>query len=745
MIDQWFKKDLQQIHDIHPVAVFIDESGDAEFLLKCIKDNLIIHRTGSDLEELHVKYLIEKARPTHEKILIYTRTPKEDLKFIREYCEINGCLEIRYLQNYIKDKIHQTLNLNINLSHEDLMAAARVSVGKDRTYWMDLSYKGAGEIFDLKRELPAFLHQPETCITEKYDHRLVETFCRKVNALIGREYIKKPLTTLAQEVVKAMLDGLARDNCHKTLLSVYKQWLDSLSHRQSFYDYLKDYTLPTDLDIWKINVDHPFRQVDERWLTHIGKAVSQNEDVSEKMALLVRRHQSPQAKALGIDFWGAVISLLAFDSKNMAYLNSLDECIDFYQKHFYQLDSAIRHLYAVFLNQSTLLAPFQERYKGYLSIFLDKWFSFFADYQETQTGILQRILDENTGIKQAVIVGDGVAYEIAEAVAAGVNGNFQLQRHVILADLPSETENNMSRIYMDNGLTEAVQSRRERYLTAHNPEISMDFIRLDEVTEAALPGEVLICTYKDIDDMGEKLQQKALKYFPETIEFFAGKITLLLNSGYSKVHLITDHGFVLTGLLQESDKITILPEGDCHKAERYLRTVSRQTDNVADLVELEKGYNTFRYLYLSKTIAPFKTPGLYGFAHGGGAPQEVITPHFCWERNDGEASTLCVHIKNKADLKDVTGELFTIILQAEKGTNDLFTMERKVFLLFFADKKQINKSDVFTLQRNERMAKEYTFDGHGEIEVQLLDVATKQQLDRAVIRQNQDRDLGGLI
>ena len=31
MIDVWFKKDLQNIYDTHPVAVFIDESGDADF------------------------------------------------------------------------------------------------------------------------------------------------------------------------------------------------------------------------------------------------------------------------------------------------------------------------------------------------------------------------------------------------------------------------------------------------------------------------------------------------------------------------------------------------------------------------------------------------------------------------------------------------------------------------------------------------------------------------------------------
>ena len=65
--------------------------------------------------------------------------------------------------------------------------------------------------------------------------------------------------------------------------------------------------------------------------------------------------------------------------------------------------------------------------------------------------------------------------------------------------------------------------------------------------------------------------------------------------------------------------------------------------------------------------------------------------------------------------------------------------------MFFVNKKQINKSDVISVQSNGEVTKEYTFDGHDEIEVQLLDAVTKQQLDRAVVKQNKDRDLGGLL
>jgi hypothetical protein len=745
MIDKWFKNDLLNILDRHSVAVFIDESGDAEFLLKVVEGEYSIYQTNSEVEELNVKYLIEKAQPSHEKFIIYTRSKKDELKFIREYCETSGCLEVRYMQNYIKDKVHQNLNLNINLSKDELIAAAKVSIGKERTYWMDLSHKGAGEIFDLNKELLTFVHDPVTYSKEKYDAQIRDTFYRKVNELLGQDYLNKPATTLAGEVVKAMLDGLAEGQCNKTLESVYKNWLDSVSYKDSFVRYLDNYKLPSEVNIWNVSIDHPFRQVDERWLAEIGKSISDKNKDSNIIAKLRQRSRSRQAHAVSIHFWNDVIELLDFDAKDIAYLSSFNECTEFYKKHFYKLDTAIRNLYTEFLNKREILEPFQYLYKEHVSILLDKWFEHWSGYKENQTGTLQRIIDGSGSLKTAIIVGDGVAYEIGELVASRVKGAATLTKDSILADIPSETENNMSRIYMDNGVTESIQANREKYLVEQNPKVKIDFIRLDEFNEEALAGQFLICTYKDIDDMGEKLQQKALKYFTETIDFFAEKISSLLSSGYAKVYLISDHGFVLTGLLSESDKISVYPKGIHEKAERYIRIEDRQPDLSSTFIEAAKSYKQFDYVYFAKNINPFKTPGLYGFSHGGLSPQEIITPYFIWDRSEGLIATLPVRIENKEELNDVTGELFSIKLKADRGTDDLFSVERKIYLVFFANNMQVSRSDIFAVQQMELITKEFTFEGHQEIEVQILDASTKQQLDRAVVKKNNDRDLGGLF
>jgi PglZ domain-containing protein len=744
MIDKWFKKDLQNIYDRHSVAVFIDESGDAEFLLKTVENDYIIHKVGSDVEELHIKYLIEKNRDHGDKFLIYTNTKRNKLKFIREYCETNGCLEINKLHNYIRDKVHETLNLNINLKPADLLDAAKLSVGKTKTYWIDISHKGTTEIFDLEKELLPFIHDPVDFEKNKYDAQLRTSFYRKVNELLHQEYIAKPPETLATEVVKLMLDGLSRGKCLTVLKTIYDKWLDSVSYKDSFQGYLDNYKLPAATDIWSVDPSHPFRSIDEQWLKDIGTNIGNKTALAKQLKRVKLRQQNKQAQALGVTFWADVITLIEFDPKDIAYLSSFAECVEFYTKHFYQLDRAVRNLYTKFMNRKGLLEPFHEYYREQVAVFLDKWFNYFDEYEETQTGILQAIIDDNK-MKTAVIVGDGVAYEVACQIADKVNKKISFTEKIIIADIPSETENNMSRIYMDNGITEKIHSNREKYLIQKNPETAIEFINLDDVNEDARSAQFLICTYKDIDSMGEKLQQKALKYFTESIDYFAEKVSTLLNSGYAKVYLISDHGFVLTGILTEADKISIALAGVSEKSERYIRTTDQQTAMHKSFIEIKKQNREFSYLYFAQNMNPFKTPSAYGFAHGGATPQEIITPYFCWERTAELIDSLTITIANKADLKSVTGELYMLNIETASSQDALFSQERKVFLLFFSDNIQINKSDVFIIKQDQHVSKEYTFDGHPVIEVQLLDAKTKELLDQATIKQNKDRDLGGLL
>ena len=72
--------------------------------------------------------------------------------------------------------------------------------------------------------------------------------------------------------------------------------------------------------------------------------------------------------------------------------------------------------------------------------------------------------------------------------------------------------------------------------------------------------------------MLEKITARAIKVFSEFEKKIIDTISLLLKTGYREVHLITDHGYVLTGLLTKRIKcIRRLPERI--KSERFIRTV----------------------------------------------------------------------------------------------------------------------------------------------------------------------------
>jgi hypothetical protein len=89
MIDQWFKKDLQNIFEKHSIVVFIDDSGDAVFLLPTLEKNfnntLVIYPVNSEIEELHIKHLIAIAGEASSEFLRF-------IQCCKVLCGIPDCL-----------------------------------------------------------------------------------------------------------------------------------------------------------------------------------------------------------------------------------------------------------------------------------------------------------------------------------------------------------------------------------------------------------------------------------------------------------------------------------------------------------------------------------------------------------------------------------------------------------------------------------------------------------------------------
>ena len=241
--------------------------------------------------------------------------------------------------------------------------------------------------------------------------------------------------------------------------------------------------------------------------------------------------------------------------------------------------------------------------------------------------------------------------------------------------------------------------------------------------------------------MGEKKQLGALKditnYEPELRE----KIAHLFRLGYNKIVLTTDHGFVLTGLLDEADKEP-RPEGNILKIEERF-VLTEEPLNAANLIERTDCYFNSNYQYYAITDKPFKTTGRYGYSHGGFTPQECIIPAYVLNVETNNMA-LGVMISNKKELKAVTGNYFTVKLLAEGCESDLFRSERKVKLLLFAGNKMVSGNQIFSMKPGETIHAEFEMT-QGIDKVVLVDKETSVQIDSCSVIKSASRDLDDLL
>ena len=122
----------------------------------------------------------------------------------------------------------------------------------------------------------------------------------------------------------------------------------------------------------------------------------------------------------------------------------------------------------------------------------------------------------------------------------------------------------------------------------------------------------------------------------------------------------------------------------------------------------------------------------------------IIIPKFKFSKLKSQTSQLDVFISNKADLNEVPSELFVVRLDAPKAPTDLFGGIRKVQIKLYAGNHEYQSSDIFSIEKNSIVDKEFSFNGNTQVQAVLLDAATHEQLDTAIIKKSNLRDLGGL-
>lgn len=732
MIDKWFVNDINEVLGQQGRVVVADAKGEGKFLLDFLPQTVVLLEVGdTELDEIKAKYEAE-AHHAGESVAFYLHRPKDSLTFLLEYAEIQGCIVLDDMESYIRKHLFADIHLNTELSKQELILAAKLSRGKDQNWWKAVCMR-AIQPLDRDQLVLDLLVSPRQ-VAEDMDKEVWQIFCQEVYALMGKPQTQQPAEVMAGAVMDTIFDGLLHNNISAPLLAIYNRCVSSHAMDEKMADYIRGFALPKDADPLAAHPDYPFWALDESLMRRMSHAIENGEFLANYVHFIEERIQGKLASTYKASWLADIKTVVEYQNEKLYQVSSLDDFAVYYRDHFAPLDTAIRHLYAAWLHEEKVLRPFQFLYEQQEKELLDKWFALTADYQPTQRNLLKEKFSGNGRI--AILVCDGLRLEMAESIYQ--HAKSKKKNDYAFAMLPSVTENGMSALFGCDGVEDLAQ-KRYAHLLAEDSEAE---VILAEKLNSSITARHLILMFGDIDLVGEKKQMAALKDINGYEKEIAEKIETLLDMGYNKVYVTADHGFVITGILDEADKIPV-PNGDIKKLEERFCLVNARLQDSKGLVEREDDFCDSAYQYYAKSDKPFKTKGVYGYSHGGFTPQECIIP-ICEFSQDAAAEALHVSITNKKDLQAVAGQYFKLKLQAESST-DVFKQERRMEIHFFEGSKELSIQIVTIKQGQLLDNNEFVMPASGKAKVVLVDASTKEQIDYCEVKGSSARDLDDLF
>ena len=739
MIEKWLKAEIDAKLKNSKRLIILDESSEWEFLAEaaCI-GSVLLKRKNDDKkwkqkkDELFLRYDIEKKHKDSD-VIIYIQGELSNDSFLVDYAKTGGCIVLS--KDWVRETLLQETSIQVSLTDEELYTACHVGVKKDLNWWKRVIQK-IEDVLTLEDDILQFMDDPNGFMkrqSQTVRNLYIQEFCK----LLGQPLQEKPYDTFANEISKHIFEGIVYGNITKREYSIYCKWLDSHEHEPAFKKYLSMFKIPDNVEVAKVNDNHCFDEIDRRELVYLVDNLGDSSKVQDALERIKRRIKNMKKNPYVAEWWPDVTDVVEVNVTCKD--TSIDKISTYYITHFAAKDRSMRHILAYWKAAESIVRPLQERYEQMNQDMLKVWFEHYDEYKENQKGYLVRLIKDNKK-KIAIIVGDGVRYEVADSVASRISPDIKIDKKFMYAGLPSETEHNMSALYTMDGKIIATKSEREKVLSQETGK-NITYMQLEEVNETT-DGDILVLTYKDIDDAGEKMQQAMLKLVDEFEDILVEKIQLLLHMGYKEVHLVTDHGFVLTGILDESDKIPTDDVSGVKKvSERYIRSVEEQ--NSDKYISLHEPYGEYNYVNFAKSSRPFSSTGKYGYSHGGFTPQEVVIPNFVFRYE--KTNQLDVNITNKKDLSEVNGDIVAIKISSGDEAVDIMSSQRRVRVVLYSNGKEIDKSSILTMGPGKKESLDLSLNGVNEALAVVIDEDTKDQLDKATINKTQMRDLGGLL
>lgn len=738
MIEKWLRNEIDKKICNSNRIVILDQSSRWKFLVDAACTDICLYSTKDysskwqqKQDELFLRHEIEKNHKNDQVVIYVSRELAAD-SFLIEYAKTGGCIELA--TEWVRDVLLKETSLQVSLTDDELYTACQLGIFKDINWWKKVVQKIEG-LLSIENDILDFFDNPNGFLESKtpaVKNLYIQEFCK----LLQQPVQDKPADTFASEIARHIFTGILEGNISEKEYVIYCKWIDSRNHESSFKKYLGEYQLPSTIDIDKVKDNHCFDVVDKKYLTKLVENINNASEVKNILDKIKKRLKFKKSNPYIAKWWQDIADIMDFTV--VCNDVSIDGISRYYTVEFSKTDRSMRRILTYLKADINIVKPIQEYYERMNQDLLKSWFAHYGEYQESQKGYLVNLI-KNTSKKIAIIVGDGVRYEVADSVASRVASDISVDKKFMYAGLPSETEHNMSALYTTDGEIIAEKKEREKKLSDETGK-DITYMQLDEVN-GTTDGEILVLTYKNIDDAGEKMQQGMLRLVDEFEDILVEKIQLLLHLGYKEVHLVTDHGFVLTGILEESDKIpTDDISGGKKVSERYIRSVDEQSGS--KYISIGEHYENYNYVNFAKSSRPFVSTGKYGYSHGGFTPQEVVIPNFVFTYN--KQNQMDVDITNKKDLIDIAGNILTVKFSSGEA-KDVLSYQRKVRVLLYVGDKIVDKSSIISISPGSQEKVELSLDSATEGVVVIIDEDTKDQLDKAKLTKSQMRDLGGLF
>ena len=679
MLDKWFHEDLDELFSETNRVVIVDKDKQYDFLVNNTEDRIDakIFHVDDYISDLEVKYTVEKEHED-ENVLIHTYLDPADKErrqyMIQEYASTGKRFD-RLIHRYIDEKSGLS-DSEYNFEKEELIVAGKMSLraeNNNEEFWQNIKIEGRKTLLgDFIPTILRFLDKPVDFVES-----LPEDGQKILYHLIG-EYLgishdeKASPQVVADDIAEQIFDNIINDN--KETEDIYRAWLDSHRYRSKLTHYLDKYELSGEVDIWGVDPNHPFKEIDDCWLEELSEIILSDDECPDYILEEIKgRYRKGEGMEIAESYyWKPIYILINFSAKDSHKIEDINEFIELYRKKLYKLDQAIRHINQYLLDKGKARRAFQALYEDKMNPYLRRWFELFNNYRENQSGYLPEEVFAD-GENKAVIVGDAISFEVAQEIFEEIDdSSLNIINKVISGDYPSTTANNMSSLFGSQYTND--KNKREQMLEKKlNKELQVENLDEMETDKLDVSRPTIIYT-RDIDSISEKGHETAIKYYPTFIKNLIKKVRDLLDAGFAEVHLVTDHGFVCNFSIDEADKYSP-PQSGAEIKDRYV--LSNEYEERDDYVISEDGQDGYKYTYYPKGINPVKSRRQYGFAHGGITPQELLLPHMIFKKES--SSQLDVRIVNKDNLESIGAKSFTIKLKAEEEAT-LLKQQRDIII-----------------------------------------------------------------